>query len=542
MRKDEIQREMEFLLSAALAKCNNLADAQDLAQETALAALAFLEKGGEIENPRTWLTSVMNRKYYDILRKKYKLPTVTMGEDFELADENDISENLLAEEEKESVRREVAYLSDTYRTVIVKHYFYGESVKKIAEELGIAEGTVKSRLDFGRKQIKKGFEDMETYKENSYMPQFLALRNSGTFGISGEPMSLVEGDILAQNILILAYEKPLSVSELSKAIGVASAYVEPIISRLVGGELMKRTGDGKVYTDFIIYRAEDWVKYIKEQEAFAEKYLSAYTAPLKEAIAELKKTEFYSLRLERFMMINIASDGLYESLEGLRSPQVMPERPNGGKWVAFATVYPQNYSIPAEKQGKEEYLMAGRRNTIIDRFLDASDLRLSNYETSLDGCNFCKHSGFAFDSIIDIEFNILKLLYVLKKGIAPESIALDTRIINAIPLLEERGFISSAGGKYEVLVPCLTHAQNKIYESIRRKAKKAFAENIREPLWEYCKTHKKQIPAHLKSVPDQKLTMPYEPYTMSFVYGAINEGIHPLNRGEAFPETIAVFD
>ena len=83
---------------------------------------------------------------------------------------------------------------------------------------------------------------------------------------------------------------------------------------------MKRTGDGKVYTDFIIYRAEDYVKYIKEQEAFAEAHLSAYTEPLKAAIAELKATDFYSLRLERFMMISIASEGLYESIEGLRAP------------------------------------------------------------------------------------------------------------------------------------------------------------------------------------------------------------------------------
>lgn len=50
-------------------------------------------------------------------------------------------------------------------------------------------------------------------------------------------MSLTEGDALAQNLLILAYEKPLTVSALSKAIGVASAYVEPVINKLVDGEL-----------------------------------------------------------------------------------------------------------------------------------------------------------------------------------------------------------------------------------------------------------------------------------------------------------------
>ena len=542
MKNDRIREHLELLLSAAIAKCGNLTDAQDLTQETVLSALVYMEKGGEIENMRAWLLSVMKRKYYDMLRSKHSLPTVSIGEDFELADEGDMAEKLMEKEEMEGVRREVAYLADLYRTVIAKHYFHGKSVKEISLELGVPEGTVKSRLDFGRKQIKKGFENMENYTENSYMPKELRLRNSGGFGLAGEPMSLVEGDVLAQNLLILAYEKPVGITELSKASGVASAYVEPIVEKLTKGELMKRMGDGKVYTDFIIYSAEDRVKYIKEQEAFAEKYIDAYLEPLKAAIAELKETGFYSLRLERFMMIDIVSAGLYESLESLRAPQIFPERPNGGRWIAFGTVYPQNYIIPKEKQGKEEYALAGRRNAYIDKFLGASDLRLSNYETSLDKYSWYKHSGFGFSLFQDVEHNMLKLFYLLKKGIAPETVDLDTRIIKGIPLLEERGFVSAKGGALRVLVPCLTHAEYKIFNGISSKAKKAFEENIREPLWEYCKTHKKQIPAHLKSVPEQKLTMPYEPYAMNFVYEAINSGVHPRYLGEPCPETIAIFD
>ncbi len=130
---------------------------------------------------------------------------------------------------------------------------------------------------------------MEKYKENSYAPQELWVRNSGRPGMAGEPLSLTEGDALAQNLLILAYEKPITVSDLSKAIGVAAAYVEPVVRRMVDGGLMQRMGDGRVYTDFIIYHAEDYVKYIHEQETFVKDHLSAYTEPLKAAIAELKE-------------------------------------------------------------------------------------------------------------------------------------------------------------------------------------------------------------------------------------------------------------
>ncbi|MBR6637990.1 MAG: RNA polymerase sigma factor, partial [Lachnospiraceae bacterium] len=190
MPKIQLQEQIEFLLSKAIAKCDTLEDAQDLTQETLLSAFLYLEKGGTIENPRAWLTTVMNHKYYDLLRKKYQLPTVTIGDDFDIPDESDFAHNIIMQEEAEQVRREIAYLAESYRTVIAQHYFYNKSVKAIAAELGLPEGTVKSRLDFGRKQIKKGFDTMEKYTENSYMPQSLMVRNSGRCGMNEEPMSL----------------------------------------------------------------------------------------------------------------------------------------------------------------------------------------------------------------------------------------------------------------------------------------------------------------------------------------------------------------
>jgi hypothetical protein len=59
---------------------------------------------------------------------------------------------------------------------------------------------------------------------------------------------------------------------------------------------------------------------------------------------------------------------------------------------------------------------------------------------------------------------------------------------------------------------------------------------------EYTRTHRKKIPPHLKSVPEQKLTMPYEPSAMMFVFEAIRHDIHPRDLGYPCPETLAVFD
>lgn len=540
MQKQELTNYAEYLLGVALHKCGNLSEAQDITQETMLAALQYLNKGGSMENPKAWLLSVMSRKYYDMLRKKYQLPTVVTGEDVEVTDGRDMEKELIQREEAEHVRREVAYLADSYRTLIAKHYFHGKSVKELAAESELPEGTIKSRLDFGRKQLKKGFETMEQYTENSYMPKRLHVNWSGTMGMDEEPRALVEGDALAQNLLILAYEKPVTITELSKAIGVASAYVEPVVNKLVDSELMKRMGDGKVYTDFIIYRGLDFVKYMEEREAFAKEHAAVYTSAVKKAIEELKKTSFYSQRLERFMMIHVASDGLYHSLDDIRKPQVFPERPNGGNWIAFGIIQEDDPSVFEGKRGKEEYNLAGGRWTKLDKYLQAEELRIYNYETALDPYGWEKHSGYHFNLLQDIEVNMLKLFYLIHNGIAPEAVDLDTRMIKGIPLLKERGFLTEKDGKFALAVPCLTHEEEREFFAIANHATEEFATGIAKPLAAYCETHKKAIPSHLKSVPDQKLTMPYEPNAMMFVFEAINRGIHPRDLGPC-PETFVVF-
>ena len=541
-----ITAHLDFLLSNAIAKCQSLADAQDLTQETILSALAYIKKGGEIKNVRAWLLSVMTRRYYDMLRRKYQLPTVAIGEGFDIPDCNDFDDPLIKQEEAAEVRREVAYLADSYRSVIVKRYFENKGVGEISRELGLPEGTVKSRLDFGRKQIKKGFDCMENYdnySQNSYMPQQLRVSNSGRFGLNGEPMSLVEEDILAQNLLILAYDKPITVSELSRKIGVAAAYTEPVIKKLVDGELMKRLRDGRVYTDFIIYDADDYVKYIHEEEAFAHDNIEAYLVPAKAAIEKLKQKPYYSHCLERMMLIHIAENGLYDSMKPLRHEQIFPERPNGGRWIAFGTKYPNGgWNIPKDMRGKHEYGYAGLRNLYIDSFIGSKGLKIYNYETSLDPNSWQKHSGFGYNSFMDIELDMLRLFYLIHKDIAPETVDLDTKMIKGIPLLEERGFISHENGKLKLDIPVLTHEQEKEFFGICGEASEAFANSIRKPLSEYCRTHIKEIPPHLKSVPDQKRTMPYEPNAMMFVYEAIEKGLHQYEKGVPCPETFIVID
>lgn len=163
MVSSEIQKNADFLLSLAISKCNSFADAEDLVQEAVLAAISYEANGNVIENTEAFLRTIFHRKFSDWLRRKYQRPEVTLSPEQETVSDEDFVNELVRKEEAENVRREVAYLSEAYRTAIVRHYFNGKSVSEISRELGIPEGTVKSRLNFGRQQLKKrnlGYEKL----------------------------------------------------------------------------------------------------------------------------------------------------------------------------------------------------------------------------------------------------------------------------------------------------------------------------------------------------------------------------------------------
>ena len=175
----------------------------------------------------------------------------------------------------------------------MRYYMHGESIKQISKSLGIPENTVKSRLDTGRKHMRKEF-DMENYTKQSYEPETLRLSFSGKMGMNGEPLSVVGNRKIEMNLLILAYEKPVTVPELAKAIGISSAYIEPIVDALVDGELMKRVSD-RVYTDFIIFTRKDRTANIALEKSIADKHYKEIWSIVEKGWRSLEVRRFTSL-------------------------------------------------------------------------------------------------------------------------------------------------------------------------------------------------------------------------------------------------------
>ena len=299
--KNEISNYIEYLFSVALKKSGNLTDAEDLTQEVLLAALSYLNRGGVITNMPAWLSSTLNHKWSDMLRKKYKLPTISIDV---VADELE-EESIPDEPSVEQVRREVAYLAKLQRDVIVKHYLQGKKVQVIADELGVPKGTVLSRLSSGREQMRKGLESMEQYERQSYIPERLDLTCHGTPGLHDEPWSLVADDLMKQNILIIAYEayeKPVTAVEIAKALGIPTPYIERAVDDLVKSQLMCRSGN-KVFTDFIMVTPDQLLKGLDEQIEIAERNYESIWSCLKNLLDKIKTLAWYNKMGERQKII-----------------------------------------------------------------------------------------------------------------------------------------------------------------------------------------------------------------------------------------------
>ncbi len=484
---NEITQYTEYLFRAALTKTGDLDTAEELTQET---LLAYLASKREISEPKAWLLSVMYRKFSDMLRKKYRLPTISI----DLVPEVDEPIDEIAPERPSDgeVRAEVAYLAAKYREVIVKHYLLGEKVEKIAAELGIPKGTVLSRLSAGREQMRKGFEKMREYDSQSYSPMRLDVSCHGTPGLAGEPWSVAAGDLMKQNILIAAYREPLTAVELARTLGIPTAYIENSTGELVKSELMAKVGN-RYFTDFMIVTPDELNHRCEVELEFVRENYGLLHECVRNFLAELRLVDFYReiptekrARLEYYFVLHLFSTGLYTLLRRLvPSDESFPERPNGGHWLADGLAYPQNYDFAGSKFSR--YTYGGERRARFEQTLGAMEFELRVYDSQPE-LNRYEHGPVELG-----DDELAKLLYLLSRGIPPETVGFNLMYLQNLPHLESCGILKDR----EVALPMLTPDEYRELDRVRAAYAKHLADTLETPLRGILPELALELPAQL---------------------------------------------
>ena len=161
---------LDQLYGAALRMTRNPADAEDLVQETYLKAYSAFSQFKKGTNLKAWLYRILTNTFINTYRKKQRSPQESSSdgiEDWQLAHAESHSSTGLRSAEMDALDRmsdstikdAMNALPEDFRLAVYLADVEGFSYKEIADIMGTPIGTVMSRLNRGRTQLRDALAD-----------------------------------------------------------------------------------------------------------------------------------------------------------------------------------------------------------------------------------------------------------------------------------------------------------------------------------------------------------------------------------------------
>jgi RNA polymerase sigma-70 factor (ECF subfamily) len=146
-----IQEHAEFLYRYAYRLSGSVQDAEDLTQQTFLAAHRSIDQLREPERGRAWLAAILRNAFRRSFRGRGEgtiVPLDSVAEPLQEAAED----QPIDPEELQSALNE---LPEEFRWPLVFYYLEHQGYREIAETLGVPIGTVMSRLSRGKAHLRQ---------------------------------------------------------------------------------------------------------------------------------------------------------------------------------------------------------------------------------------------------------------------------------------------------------------------------------------------------------------------------------------------------
>lgn len=231
----------------ALQYMKNEEEAEDVLQEAYIKAFSKLDT---LENPEAfsgWLGMIVANTAKNMLAKKRPLLFSDLavddeGEQFEYQiEDNDLEVqpelSYTRQETKELVHELIDSLSEEQRLCVLMFHIEGIPISEIARAMECSENTVKSRLNYGRKNLRMKAEDLQKkgYKLYSVapLPLFLMLLRNEEKYLAAEGILSAAGKLVADQVFA-------SLSSEGATLATAEAAKET--AKGVSGEAAKTAG------------------------------------------------------------------------------------------------------------------------------------------------------------------------------------------------------------------------------------------------------------------------------------------------------------
>jgi RNA polymerase sigma-70 factor (ECF subfamily) len=153
---DVVDRHAKDLFRTARGLCPTVADAEDVVQETLVAAFRWIGTYDGRASLLTWMSRILLRQARRMGDRNRRRPTLSLDE---ATDSPRQDAKLLATSDGDDCRLDLAAalpgLAPEFREVIVLRELQGMSYADIATTLGIPQGTVESRIHRARNELRQ---------------------------------------------------------------------------------------------------------------------------------------------------------------------------------------------------------------------------------------------------------------------------------------------------------------------------------------------------------------------------------------------------
>ncbi len=154
------------VLRIAYRMCGNIQEAEDITQEVFLRIFKEIANFRENASLFTWLYRItinlcLDKRRKQQRREKYKLNTA-LNSEYTLSEKANsdegmqmLDQQIWQDEIQGMLQKALSRIKPKFRTVLVLKDIEGLSYEEAAQAVGCSQGTISSRLNRGRKQLKK---------------------------------------------------------------------------------------------------------------------------------------------------------------------------------------------------------------------------------------------------------------------------------------------------------------------------------------------------------------------------------------------------